>query len=480
MLDRSAWITNAARSRKIDELATSTYGLSGHDLVESAGAAVFREIEVNYPGAHVLVVLCGKGNNAADGYVVGRLAAAGRWAVRCVEMFPPEALCATAVAARNRAKAGNIVEFSPGLGLWDGPAVIVDAVFGTGFTGELPSHVQEVFGTIQAAGAPIVAVDVPSGVGCDTGLASSGAPHCDLTVTFGCPKPFLFQGPGQELAGTWVVDPILFPAELLDEPTDAVLIGRDWVRTRLPGRRKAANKGDFGKLQIVAGSAQYPGAASLVAGAALRAGTGLVFVESGSEKSWLVNWPEAIPGTVEAATATVFGPGLGTSAAARERYVRRGSLCLDADGLNLLAAGEISVPAGAVLTPHPGEAARLLETSPTEVQADRWGSARRISQKYGCTCVLKGAATVIATEGQPLCVNPTGNPGMASPGMGDVLAGIIGSLLAQGVSAHEAAVCSVYWHGVAGDLAAEEIGPVGFLASDVIERLPRARSMICG
>jgi NAD(P)H-hydrate epimerase len=351
---------------------------------------------------------------------------------------------------------------------------------------------------------PVVSVDLPSGVSCDTGEELGDSVWAVRTVTFGLPKPFLFQGTGLEHAGHWTVADIGFPRELLEEPTDRKLVDADWVGCMLPERTRACHKGDNGTVLIVAGSRRYLGAAALAARGALRAGAGLVMVASVPSVCELVAAqvpetihlplpeidgvisPEAADAVLEAARtadAAVFGPGLTSSEAAREflslvwpQWHR--PCCIDADALNAVAHGVRLPDAECVLTPHPGEMGRLMRCSSAEIQADRFGVANKAAQAFGKSVLLKGAFSIVASEGEPTLINGTGNPGMAAGGMGDVLSGIVGTLLAQSLPPYYAAACGAFWHGLAGDRCAHRIGSIGFTASEVANALPGARATI--
>jgi NAD(P)H-hydrate epimerase len=374
---------------------------------------------------------------------------------------------------------------------------------------------------MNASGRPIVAVDLPSGVNTDTGAVPGAAVRADCTVTFAYPKLGLLTFPGAGLTGRLVVDPIGFDWEALHVETGCRILSKEELRARLPKREADSNKGDYGHVAVVAGSRGMAGAPALTARAAQRAGAGLVTVLTAESAQPIVAakldeqmtrpLPEVDGALAErafdavaefAAKATVLclGPGLTTSPET-VRLVHRiiaqldTPLVLDADGLNALSmdlqAAERRRDRGApplVLTPHPGEAARLLGRSIAEIQADRAGAARELASRTHAVVVLKGRHTLVAEPGGLLHVNTTGNPGMASGGMGDALTGIMGGLLAQSLAGarHDAkraeditrifdvAALSVFIHGAAGDLAAAGSGQVGMTAGDLIERLPAA------
>jgi NAD(P)H-hydrate epimerase len=357
---------------------------------------------------------------------------------------------------------------------------------------------------INRSGVPVVSVDVPSGIHTDTGEELSESVWALRTVTFGLPKPYLFQGIGLEHSGFWTVADIGIPSSLLNEPTGARILEGDWVGNLIPERMRGSHKGENGSLLVVAGSERMPGAANMVAKAALRSGAGLVTVASIDSVCDAVaaQLPEAIllrlpeqngklhPDAAKVLldaqpkfSAAVVGPGL-THDEPVQVFLRdlfegiRLPTCIDADALNAISLGVELPKTECVLTPHPGEMSRLLHGSVAEIQSDRFRTVREAVQHYGSTVLLKGSYSIVGDPDNPLAVNCTGNPGMAAAGMGDVLSGVIGTLLAQDLPPYHAACCGMFWHGLAGDLCAQEIGTVGFLAGDVANALPQARAKI--
>lgn len=505
------WIADAARCREIDRRSAEEFGIASEDLMERAGKAVFEALVHLVPPSGRIGVVCGRGNNGGDGLVVARLTHQAGYRVDCLVAAAEPSLTLEAEAQLAKARAIGVRPAFAADPQWGKRLeelaqcdAVVDALLGIGASGPPREPVTGAIGAIRSAGRPVVAVDVPSGIHCDTGAELGLCVRANRTVTFGLPKPFLFQGAGPEMSGSWSVADIGFPKALLDEPTDAATLHLAWVGSRLPKRAKGSHKGDNGHVLVVAGSDAMPGAASLAARAALRAGAGLATVASTPEVCRRVAAlaPEAllmplsdsggVVGPKDAAVilasaekfdAAVFGPGLSDQAPVREfleAVFAEWTLptSVDADALNAIAQG-VGVPKGPlVLTPHPGEMGRLLGSTAAAVQADRFGAARAAAERFAGTVLLKGAHSVAAHGSEPLLVNETGNPGMAAGGMGDVLAGVVGTLLAQGLTPRDAAACAMAWHGLAGDLAATEIGPVGFLASDIAERLPAARAKI--
>lgn len=482
--------------RELDRRAIQELGVPGVVLMENAGRAVVEEIGARWgplKGLRVHVV-CGTGNNGGDGFVAARHLCLAGAEVRC---------SLAGEAARVRGDALTMLRLvDPDLlGPVDGVGaaqVVVDAVLGTGVSGPPRGEAAEAIALIRRAGVPVVAVDVPSGVDADTGAVAGEAVQADLTVTFGYPKRGLLLHPGAAHVGELVVRDIGFDWSRLDVPSRWCLLTGERVSGWLPPRPAAAHKGDFGRLIVIGGSRGMTGAPTLAARAALRMGVGLVRVACPGEVEPIVSmglteamtaplhdWSVAeVSSHLEWADAVAAGPGLGAEGWMPERTLEllrgcRRPLVLDADGLNALAAsgGTMKDRAGpTVLTPHPGEAARLLGVPVEEVQRDRPAAALELARRHGCVVVLKGAGTLVAEGGETgrVGVCRLGNSGMATAGSGDVLTGAIGALLAAGEGAFEAACAGVYLHAWAGDRAALEIGGQGLLAGDIADRLPAA------
>lgn len=506
------WIADADRSREIDRLAIERYGIPSRVLMERAGLAVFQAVQDLLPDGGRLAVLCGRGNNGGDGFVVGRLAAEKGYDVLCLVAAQEADLSPSAAAQLAVARAQGVSPIFHGDSRYArrlhdirGFDLVVDGLLGTGIRGEVQEPIAGAIRAITTSGVPVVAIDIPSGIHCDTGDELGASVWALRTVTFGLPKPYLFQGIGLEQAGYWTVADIGFPRTLLEEPTEARLITDAWVANRLPERLRASHKGDHGSVLIVAGSSGMPGAAVLAALGALRAGAGLVTVASVPDvlravavrapEALLIPLPEAdgtlspeaadvITGLSRPIGSAVFGPGLTLNSSVREFLARvwrdwNRPCVLDADALNAVSDG-VTPPAGpVVMTPHPGEMGRLLRCSNAEIRCDRFRTVRSAVATYGKTMLLKGAYSIVGSPDEPMLVNQTGNPGMAAGGMGDVLSGVVGALLAQNLEPHEAAACGMYWHGAAGDRCANDIGPVGYLASELAETLPRGRNDLC-
>lgn len=488
-------ILTADQVRELDRTTIEILSLEPDHLMKEAAAAILGAYLDRYRYANRVAIICGKGNNGGDGIYAARLLSRYADEVRCFVIASRDNF-AFDIAGLNVVFADSdwlaaLDEFNPEL--------VIDALLGIGLRGEPTGEIAHAIDWINSGNRPVIAVDVPSGVDADSGQAPGKAVQASLTVTMGVAKPFLFQSEGADLSGEWRVGSLSYDIEAAATEAQGNLITREEVDEDVPARWAASNKGDNGHVLIVAGSPSMPGAAVLAARGALRAGAGLVTICSHPSVCTAVShhlpevllWP--IHGSGEASSAivsganrfdaAVFGPGLGQAedvrALLRSVWEGWGLPCVvDADALNLVAAG-LKPPKGlCVLTPHPGEMGRLMGVSTDEIQADRFGWAKRAAEKLGEVVVLKGAYSVVSEAGQPLAVNPTGNPGMATGGMGDVLAGVIGTLLAQEVDRFAAAKCGVFWHGVAGDQCRVEIGEVGFTASELADRLPRARDAI--
>ena len=473
-----------AQVRELDRIATQERGIPGFELMSRAGAEVFQCLKKQWPKARSIAVFCGSGNNAGDGYIIAGLALAAGLDVCVYAVSDPENLKDDALAAYRQYTGANgkIIPFQAGQAV--SADVLVDALLGIGLDRPVTGLYTEAILAINTLSAPVIAVDIPSGLNADTGNAMGCAAKADFTVTFIGLKQGLFTGQAAEYCGEICYAQLGVPDDVFAEFTaTATRI----VKSRLPRRDRCSHKGSCGHVLVVGGDLGYSGAARLAGEAALRVGAGLASVATRIEHSGLMNLgrPELMCHGVETAeqlsallakaNVIVVGPGLGQSVWAKTLFnaaIASGKpLVIDADGLNLLADSP-STNSGWILTPHPGEAARLLNCATTDIQKNRFAAALSIQAKYGGIAIVKGAGTLIASE-QELAVSTTGNPGMASGGMGDVLAGVIAGLLAQGLSLQEASQQGVYDHGLAADLAAAKDGERGLLASDLMPYLRR-------
>ena len=476
--------------RELDRRAMALPGMGDGKLMERAGAALLEALSEGFPAARTLGVLCGPGNNGGDGFVLARLATEAGWAVTVYAGAPGGPPDSDGARARRAwAEAGGEIRpfdaFSP-----DRSEVWADCLFGIGLGRPIEAPFAALIETLNRSGVPVLAADVPSGVQIDSGSVRGVAVRAGLTVTMIADKFGLRTGAGVDHAGRVRVAALNLPEALYE--------GVSWLATRvtpeqaprgLPARRPAAHKGDFGHLLVVGGAPGYSGAARLTAAAALRAGTGRVTLVTHPDHAALANLdrPELmvrpaqtardIDALLAGADAVAVGPGFGQEAWARGLWPAvadwRGPLVVDADALNLLAQSPRRRDDW-VLTPHPGEAGRLLGSKAAAVNADRLAALRELQYRYGGTVLLKGAGTLVLSGSQatPSCVTG-GHPGMATAGMGDVLTGIIGALRAQGLDADAAAVTAAAWHIAAACTAAQRLGGQrGLLAGDVIQALP--------
>jgi hydroxyethylthiazole kinase-like uncharacterized protein yjeF len=478
---------STAQVRALDAQAIGTLGIPGYTLMKRAGEAALRYLRTRFPVAHRIVVVCGAGNNGGDGYVLARFAQAAGLTVSTLAATSPDLLRGDARQAYEdlRASGGEIRPYAPGL-LANGE-VLVDALLGTGLRGAAREDTARVIRDINAAGRPVLAVDVPSGLDSDTGMPLGETVRADCTVTFVALKTGLFIGEGPEFAGTVFFDDLeIAPGPTGGPPPRIERILESEIQHVLPRRARSSHKGDFGRVLIVGGGAGMPGATRLAGEACLRVGAGLVTVAVAPEnvaaivagRPELICVPltssEALSEPVERADVIAIGPGLGRTPWARsalEVVMRAGKpLVVDADALNIIAESGGPAREDWILTPHPGEAGRLLGLQTREIQQDRLTALDRLVGRYHGTIVLKGAGTLIGAPGRIPGLCERGNPGMATAGMGDVLTGAIAGILAQCRDAWLAARVGVLAHAMAGDAAARA-GERGLLAGDVAREL---------
>jgi len=507
------YAVDSAGMRAAEERACEVSGLTLPTLMMRAGDALAAEVMRRVPHGSIAVVT-GKGNNGGDGWVAAKeLHVAGREVV-VIALADPESLSGAAETAARDAVSTGVRwelagdEFDLASRLF-GVAAVVDAVFGIGFSGTAREPYASALVAIDDADALVISADIPSGVDSDTGAVRGTAVHADITLTFAAPKIGLLVHPGASYAGEIVIADIGVPREHIDRFGSLEVWDRGDYRACLPMPAADAHKGVRGSVLLVAGSRLYAGSAVLAAAGAMRMGAGYVFaavpasvapvLQAALPHVIAVGLAETAEGTIASGSvdrilrlatevdAVVLGPGL-TSHAEATGVVRRlvellqGPLVLDADGLNAFGdvgpAAIVSRAGATVVTPHPGELARLLDTSVHEIQEDRPVSARQLSGD-SLACVLKGAGTLIASAGRQV-ITLAGNPGMATAGTGDVLSGMIGTLLAQGLSPLEAGALGAYVHARAGDLAADELTEVCLTAKDLPTYLPAAVRELLG
>jgi ADP-dependent NAD(P)H-hydrate dehydratase / NAD(P)H-hydrate epimerase len=516
-------LLSVQQSRELDRLSQSKYGVDSYALMTRAGEAIADAIAARWPEAARagVLVVTGRGNNGGDGLVAARRLHQGGVGARVVLLGWGADLKGDASRAHDEfiAAGGTIIQAPDPSDLEAAfgvrPGVIIDAIFGTGLNADVRGTAQHAIELINSIDAHVAAVDIASGVNSDTGAVMGAAVEADLTVTFGYAKFGHMSYPGTRLCGELHIAEVGFDPRAI---ADIKPLGRLIERADFPAARfrrpPDAHKGIYGHMLVIAGSRGKSGAALLAARAALRTGAGLVtaavpetvqpVVAAGQAE--LMTEPVAerdghfagapaaqtLAHLVAGKSAIVFGPGIGQSDDTRELaawLLRDGAaparpMLIDADALNVLAslgtAQAVAARGPLLLTPHPGEMARLLGVSTADVNADRITAARRLSDLTGACVLLKGARSVMAGPGGELYINSTGNPGMATAGMGDALSGMAGAMLAQGTAPIDALASAAFLHGYAADRVAARRGPVGYLAGDVIEEIPAALQSLVG
>jgi NAD(P)H-hydrate epimerase len=497
----------------IDRAAIDGRGIPGLELMENAGRGIaeyVRELTGGDVSSKRFLIFCGKGNNGGDGFVIGRYLHG--WGASVTFMLIGRTVDLKGDAKVNFERARDlsleVVEIQSESNLPDrlDADMLVDAIFGTGFKGDIRGVAAPAVSLMNDSGIPILAVDAPSGLDCDAGKISGACIWADATATLALPKAGQFIYPGREHVGALKVIDIGIPSDIVEQAgINLNLIDETFVISRLPRRAPTVHKGACGKLFVLAGSRGYTGAACMASESAIRSGVGLCFLGIPSSLNPICEMkltevmtrplPEvkkreclALRGLGEVRkefvgmNAGIIGPGLGTHHETKElvrRLLKSVELpvLLDADGLNAFEEHPddlAAVDAPLILTPHPGELSRLLSVDTNVIANDRMSYAVNSARKFGCVVLLKGAPTFIADPSGQLYLNPTGNPGMATGGTGDVLSGIAGSLLAQGLDPVDAACLAAYIHGYAADLAADEIGTTSLIPTDIIAYLPEA------
>jgi NAD(P)H-hydrate epimerase len=501
-------VVRAEEMRQIDLRAQDEFGISPDELMAQAGLSVAREILNRFEPARVCIV-CGKGNNAGDGFVVARELAAASVDVHVVCVTPPAQLRGTAANAYALMAAAQVPTSDADTlaARLRACEVVVDAVLGTGVRGQVTGPLAAAIRSINRVRKPVVAIDVPSGLReLEPGEKPGDIVNADLTVTIGLPKISLLTLPGWEYAGEVIVAPINFPRPLLKDPALPLNMATvPELRAWLPSRPALSNKGTYGRAGIIAGSAPYAGAAILAARGALRCGCGLaqIFTPHALNPIFKSALPEAITSIVPAESgewldassadaitrdassfkALAVGPGIGTTLAQADlvRHVIGRTRCpiiLDADALTCLALqGGLELlreRRKCVLTPHPGEMARLIGRTVRDVQADRVGIAQQFAVEHAVTVLLKGAGSVVAAPDGQVHVVPGGTSALAKGGTGDVLTGMIAGFAAQGLDPLNATILSAHLHLQAGMICAEKLGERSVLASEVADAIPEA------
>lgn len=485
-------------------------GVSMEQLMEYAGGAAARFVQRKYElrGKRV-TILCGKGNNGGDGYVAARLLReCGAYvSVVLAEGFPATDLSRQAYGRMGAGVISADWEREPRAvrqAVSDAD-IIIDGLYGFGFHGAVPEYIGVLIQLANQSRAPVIALDIPSGVECDTGAVHGPCIQADYTVTFTVPKVGHILYPGREHCGKVVPAAAGIPTEIVEQTIPALeTLEPNRIKGLFRPRDSQSNKGDYGKLLCVCGSEGMAGAAVMCAWAGLRCGAGLVnlalprsiypiaagrllesvftLLDREEDGSLTPESRERLEKALEGAAACVIGCGLGTAPGIPKLVeelllTARCPVVLDADGLNAVCKNpeilkEAARTKPVIVTPHPGEMARLAGCSIQEVQGDRLACASRFAQEYGVITVLKGAGTLIAHPDGRTLMNLTGNPGMARGGSGDILAGMVGSFAAQGMEPLNAASAAVYLHGLAGDRCAARLSQQGMLPTDMLGELP--------
>lgn len=507
-------VVTESQMREMDRVAIQERGVPSLALMERAGQAVANLVAERYRPRRV-AICAGKGNNAGDGFVAARILSQRGVAVDLFLAAPPDELRGDAQinfsALPAKVRHFRDLEADHLRSLGPEADAVVDALLGTGIKGQVTGSFATMIEAINALGRPVVAVDVPSGLSPENLEARGPCVRADVTVTLGFPKLSLVTYPGVSFVGELVVADIGLPADLPETFGIRLnLLGAEEVRALVPGRPPDGHKGTFGHLLVVAGAFGMGGAAAMVGQAALRSGVGLVTVATHeknlpgieahllsalkkpltSKKRWVLDLTafDQLEPVLDGFDAVALGPGLGQDPATQRLILAlidriRSPLVLDADGLNALAKEPDRIAARAaptVLTPHPKEMERISGRPVGEIQTDRVGAAQACAERWGVTVVLKGARTVIAAPTGEAWINPTGNSGLAKGGSGDLLTGLIGGLLAQGLAPTAAALLGVYWHGLAADVVARSHPQQVMIPDDVAGALGEALRQLVG
>lgn len=485
----------AKQTGQLDKTVIEKHQIPGAALMARAGAAALELINKRWPQAEHLAIVCGSGNNGGDGYELGAQARQQEIDVAIFEIGKATSMSDETRNARAKAENSGVV-FHTGIGALTSADVIVDCLFGTGLNRDVEGDYATAIEVINhhASSIPVLSLDIPSGISADTGRALGCAVHANTTLSFLGLNRGLFTGQAPDHTGEILFDSLAAPVEATHQlPASAYRLDIEQLKPLLAPRPRTAHKGMNGHLLVLGGDAGMPGAVRVAGEAAARVGAGLVSLGTHpAHAGWMsITRPELMSHAIDTAddlnmlcqraNALTVGPGLGQREwgqmlleSAIDTHL---PMVVDADGLNLLSQMQTDYD-NWILTPHPGEAGRLLDTTTAEIEQDRFAAVRALQQRYGGVVVLKGAGTLIDDGNDPIKVSNYGNPGMSSGGMGDVLAGVIGSLLAQGLSMKNAACVGVAVHGLAADKAVEHDGERGLLALDLMPHLRRLVNLI--
>ena len=497
-----------SKQMRIAEQNAVDLGMNWLRLMENAGSAVAKEIRKRYnPSGKKVVIVCGKGNNGGDGYVVARKLLDNDANIRVISVGAPATDSAKEMALKMMNHGIKPVDFQSYESLCvqyiTDCDIIVDALFGIGFSGEVSGIYETAINAINASSAAKISIDIPSGMSGDENIPCDTFVRPDITITFAAYKPCHLLYPQSKLCGKVIVASIGMPDEAFNgiEPIIRV-VSQEQVAGAMPRRKADAHKGDFGTAALYVGSKGYAGAAAIAVNAAVKSGAGIVnaiipnsiynivsssrheavctVIEADDEKALNYENTAKIVDTINSSTCALIGCGIGLSEFSKytvKSIVENAKvpLVIDADALNILSLQtELlkSAKAEIVLTPHPKEAARLIGKTTEEIQSDRIGSAKEIAKATGAITVLKGANTIIALPSGKNYIVTDGNPGMATAGTGDMLAGMIAAFIAQGLSPANAAISAVKLHALAGDIAVLETGELSLTPTDMINALP--------
>ncbi len=480
------YLYSAEQTRELDRITIEEFEISGTVLMERAGTVAFDIIKQHWPEAKTLCIVCGTGNNGGDGFVVARLASEQGLQVEVFVVGDGNKIKGDALAAKQRLEGCGVNTQVYGNGKLPLADIVIDAVFGTGLKGAASGDAIHAINAINQHGTPVLALDIPSGLLADTGNTLAEVVQADVTISFIGLNQGLLTAKGPDCCGELIFDDLQIPSGVTPKVPSSVKLLK--ISTSVFTKRdKNSHKGLFGHVLVIGGDMGMSGAARLACEAALRTGAGLVSLATryahasviNSARPEIMSYPveqeSEIKLLIEKASVIVIGPGLGQSEWAATLFAAainsEKPLIVDADALNLLAKEPLQRD-NWILTPHPGEAARLLNMTVEEIQADRFSVVKQIADKFGGVVILKGCGSLIYSEGT-IFLCDKGNPGMASGGMGDVLSGIVASLLAQGFSLADAANVGVYLHAAAGDAAVKGAGERGLLASDLMPAIRR-------
>ncbi|MFC1494418.1 NAD(P)H-hydrate dehydratase [Thermodesulfobacteriota bacterium] len=515
-------LVTASEMREMDSLAIEEMGIPGTVLMENAARGAARVFMDHFdpPGGSSIIMLCGRGNNGGDGYVMARYLHEREMSVRVailgnMSSISGDALVNLEILKRINVEINEITDdekwesFSDGIKTTD---FIIDALLGTGLNSPVRGIFKRVIDDVNASGKPVMSIDIPSGLNADNGKVMGTAVKADITVTFGFAKPGLVVYPGADYTGHLALIDIGIPDAVSSRlKSEHELIGPDEFMHLLSNEKSDVHKGKRGHLLILAGSEGKTGAAALCAMGALRVGAGLVTVgvpeslnpilekklteamtvplPETEEKSLALKAGEDILRLIDKKTVLAIGPGLSTNPETVNLVSKilkevKVPVVLDADALNALSMVPDSLKyldKNKVLTPHPGEMGRLTGLPVRDIQADRLETTRRYAKKWKCNLILKGAGTILSDPGGMVSINPTGNPALASGGSGDVLTGMIAGFLGRGLTPVKASQAGIYLHGMAADYLAVKAGEAGILASELSEAVPYLmKSLLAG